>query len=317
VKAGKKKVRSARAMTWQLGRYEVYDKIASGGMADVFIARLPIGTSAFCALKVLRSDKTDQEYRDMFAVEQRLMKALSHPATVQVYEIGECDERAFIAMELLAGQSLKSLWELERGQGKKLPYDLVAWLGARVAEGLDHAHGVRDESGDLENVVHRDVNPSNILVTFDGRVKVIDFGLAKSRSGSQSVQTAVGTVKGKAAYLSPESLEGKTVDRRADVFALATTLWEISADQRLFKQPNDVQTVLRIMECKVPDPREILADYPDALWTVLRRGLARDRDARYATAGELSRDLYSVAASLGRSVGPAMLADVMRDVCVR
>jgi serine/threonine-protein kinase len=304
-------------MTWQLGRYEVYDKIASGGMADVFIARMPIGTSAFCALKVLRADKTGPEFKEMFAAESHLMRALSHPATVHVYEIGASDERPFIAMELLVGQSLKSLWELEKGLGRRLPYDLIAWIGARVAEGLEHAHGVRDTAGDLENVVHRDVNPSNVLLTFDGRVKVIDFGLAKTRTGSQSVKTAVGTVKGKVAYLAPETLDGIAVDRRADIFALATTLWELSANQRLFKQPNDVQTVMRITECRVPDPRELLPDYPDALWTVLRRGLARARDARYPTAGEMSRDLYAVAASMGRNVGPTMLADLMREVCTR
>ena len=237
-------------------------------------------------------------------------------ATVQVYEIGEGADRPFIAMELLVGQSLLSLWEVHRARGRRLPYDLIAWIGARVAEALDHAHGVRDPvTGALENVVHRDVNASNVLVTFDGRVKVIDFGLAKRRS--QNVLTAKGTLKGKVGYLSPEQIDGRPPDRRADIFALATTLWELSTDRRLFLGDNDVDTVVRVSKCNVPDPHEFQPDYPDALWTVVRRGLVRDVDARYPTAGEMARDLYAVAASMERNVGPAMMAELMLELCAR
>ena len=304
-------------MASELGRYLVYDKIASGGVADVFLARLPAGTSAFCALKTLRADRVEnEEVRAMFADEAKLLHALSHPATVQVYEIGEVEGRQFIAMELLCGQSLLGLWERHRARGMRMPYDLVAWMGARIAESLEHAHGVRDPvTGALENVVHRDVNPSNVLVTFDGRVKLIDFGMAKRRS--QTLHTAKGTVKGKVGYLSPEQLDGKPADARADVFALATTLWELSVDRRLFLGDDDMGTVMNVSKCKVPDPRTIRDDYPDALWTVLKRGLVRDVDARYRTAGEMGRDLYAVAAAMGRSIGPSILAERMLDLCAR
>ena len=305
-------------MPSELGRYVVYEKIASGGVADVFLARLPLGTNAFCALKTLRPEKaSDPELRAMFADESKLLYALSHPATVQVYEIGEdADGKQFIAMELLCGQSLLGLWEVHRARGLRLPYDLVAWIGARIAESLEHAHGVRDPvTGALENVVHRDVNPSNVLVTFDGRVKVIDFGMARRKS--QAVHTAKGMVKGKVGYLSPEQLDGKPPDARADVFALATTLWELSVDRRLFQGDDDMGTVLNVAKCKVPDPRTIRDDYPDALWTVLKRGLARDVDARYRTAGEIGRDLYAVAAAGGRNVGPSLMAERMLDLCAR
>jgi serine/threonine-protein kinase len=303
----------------RIGRFEIYDKIASGGMADVMLARMPMGTSAFCALKLLRDEVcSEPQYKEMFAAEGNLMRALTHPATVQVYEIGEDAGRPFIAMELLVGQSLRSLWAVFRKCGEKLPYDLLAWIGARVGEALHHAHGVRDPAtGALENVVHRDVNPANVIVTFDGRVKIIDFGLAKSKTASTQVKTAAGTVKGKVGYLAPESLDGLEVDCRADVFALATTLWELGVDRRLFREQTDVHTMMRISECEVPDPRTLAPDFPDALWIVLQRGLARDRDARYPTAGEMSRDLYTVAAEAGRNVGPALLADLMRGVCTR
>ncbi len=305
-------------MPSELGRYLVYEKIASGGVADVFLARLPLGTNAFCALKTLRTDKADDpEVRAMFEDESKLLYALSHPATVQVYEIGATpDGQQFIAMELLCGQSLLGLWDVHRRNGRRLPYDLVAWIGARIAESLEHAHGVRDPvTGLLQNVVHRDVNPSNVLVTFDGRVKVIDFGMAKRKG--QAVQTAKGMVKGKVGYLSPEVLDGQPADPRADVFALATTLWELSVDRRLFLGDDDMDTVMKVSRCKVPDPRTIQGDYPDALWTVLRRGLARDVNVRYPTAGEMGRDLYAVAAAMGRSVGPSLMAERMLELCAR
>jgi eukaryotic-like serine/threonine-protein kinase len=306
-----------RRVPGHLGRYHVYDKIASGGMADVYLGRLPVGGNAFCALKVLREELTrDPQYLDMFQAEAKLLNALSHPATVQVYEVGFDAGRHFIAMELLVGQSLLSLWEVHRARRERLAFDLLAWIGARIADAVHHVHGVRDPlTGALENVVHRDVNPSNVLVTFDGRVKVIDFGLAKTRR--QQIQTATGTVKGKIGYLSPEQLDGHAADARADVFALATTLWELSVDRRLFKAESDVATVLQISQCQVPDPRDLIEGYPNALWTILKRGLARDRDARYPTAGEMARDLYTFAASQGRNVGPVMLADLMLQTCVR
>jgi serine/threonine-protein kinase len=304
-------------MPTTLGRYDVYEKIASGGMGEVYLARLPIGSNAFCALKVLRDDLSQDPVQvEMFHAESKLLHALSHPATVQVYEDGFEGGRHFIAMELLVGQSLLALWDVFRRRKAKIPYDLLAWIGARVAEALHHAHGIRDPAtGTPENVVHRDVSPSNVLVTFDGRVKIIDFGLAKA--ASQQIKTATGVLKGKVGYLSPEQLDGFPADRRADVFAVATTLWELSCDRRLFKAESDVDTVVRVSKCEIPDPRTIASDYPDILWTVLKRGLVRDRDARYQTAGELSRDLYNVAASMGRNIGPMMLGDLMRDVCAR
>jgi serine/threonine protein kinase len=302
----------------EVGRYIVYDKIASGGVADVFMARLPLGTSAFCALKMLRVEHADsEEQRAMFADEAELLTALSHPATVQVYEVGTAPSGLqFIAMELLCGQSLRALWEVHRQRAQRVPCDLIAWIGARVCEALEHAHGVRDPAtGRLENVVHRDVNPSNVLVTFDGRIKLIDFGMAK-REG-QAIKTAKGMVKGKVGYLSPEQLEGRPADARADVFSLAVTLWELSADRRLFLGDTDRDTVKNVAMCSVPDPRTLQADYPDALWTVLRRGLAKDPDTRYASAAEMGRDLYAVAASMGRNVGPTMMAERMLELCVR
>jgi serine/threonine-protein kinase len=297
----------------RIGRYDLGEKIADGGMAHVYLARLPLGGNRFVALKVLREDLAeDPQYVAMFRDEAKLLSRLAHESTVQLYEAGEDQGLHYIAMELLIGESLLSVWEAFKERDARIPYSVAAWIGARVADGLHHAHELVDEAGTPENVVHRDVNPSNVFLTFDGRTKVIDFGLA--RSETRLSVTATGVVKGKLAYLSPEQVDGQAPDRRADLFALGTTLWEITVDRRLFKQDGDIATVRAIHACNVPDPRSIRDDFPASLWTVLRRALARDPRERYATGAELARDLDACVTSMGPAVTNAKLAQMMAQV---
>jgi len=298
----------------RIGKYELGERIALGGMAEVYLARLPLGGNRMVALKVLRESLSDDPtYVTMFTDEANLLAKLVHPNTVQVYESGEHAGRYFLAMELLIGDSLQRVWDAFQDHGMRVPYAVSAWIAARVAEGLHHAHELRDEAGKLENVVHRDVNPSNIQVTFDGRIKVLDFGLA--RSESRASKTAAGVVKGKLAYLSPEQIDGHPPDRRADIFALGTTLWEITVDRRLFKRENDLDTVRAIAKCDVPDPRTLVDDYPEGLWKVVARALARDPAKRYATAAELAAELDAVAPELGEPVTGATISKMMGQVC--
>ena len=301
----------------RIGRYDLGEAIAKGGMATVYLARAALGGNRMVALKVLHDELAeDPEQVRMFLDEATLLRRLAHPSTVQLYETGEDEGRHFIAMELLIGDSLLRVWRALQKHQQRMSYEMAAYIGARVGEGLHHAHELRSESGLPLNVVHRDVNPANIHLTFDGRVKVIDFGLAKSSGTGRASHTAQGVVKGKIAYLSPEQIEGKPADRRADVFALGTTLWEITVDRRLFKQDNDVETVRAIHKCDVPDPRRIRADYPPNLWAVLRRALARDPADRYPTAADLARDLDEVINLLGAKVGPPTLSKLMGQIVV-
>ena len=253
----------------RLGRYEVRAKIAEGGMATVYLGRLagPAGFERVVALKVIRDQYAlNPDFVDMFLDEAKIVARLSHPNIVQVHELGMEGNRLFIAMELLFGQSLWQVWEACRERKVRLRYDLLAWLGARVAEGLHHAHELTDAGQRLE-VIHRDVNPSNIFVTYDGQPKVIDFGLAKA--ANRISKTAAGVLKGKLAYMSPEQALGQRIDRRTDVFALGITLWELSADRRLFKQNDDVATLKAVHEANIPDPRTLVVGYPDQLWGVI------------------------------------------------
>jgi serine/threonine protein kinase len=301
------------APTRRLGGYELRAKIADGGMAEVYVAQRVLGPGAgeVVAIKMIREQfARSREFATMFMDEAKIVARLRHPNIIRYHELGIDGPRLFLAMELLFGQSLWSLWEACRARGVRLRYETIAWIGARAAEGLHHAHGLLDESGQALDIVHRDVNATNIFVTYDGEIKVIDFGLAKA--ANRASKTAAGVIKGKVAYMSPEQAVGAPVDRRTDVFALGTTLWELGCDRRLFKRPDDVETLRRVHAAEVPDPTLLVGGFPPALWRVLQRALARDRGARYATAAEFAGDLDALARAGGAS--GASVADVMREL---
>jgi serine/threonine-protein kinase len=296
-----------------LGRYEVRAKIAEGGMAVVYLGRLagPAGFERVVALKVIRDEYAmNPDFARMFLDEAKIVARLSHPHIVQVHELGMEGNRLFIAMELLHGQSLWHVWDACQTRKVRLRYDLVSWLCARIAEGLHHAHEIVDPAtGQPLCVVHRDINPSNIFITYDGQPKIIDFGLAKA--AGRMGQTAAGVIKGKLAYMSPEQAMGRRVDRRTDIFALGITLWELTVDRRLFKRSDDVETLRAVAEANVPDPSTLVVGYPPQLWRVIQRALAKNPDERYQTAIELARDLDQCAKMEGRVVTSASMAEVM------
>jgi serine/threonine-protein kinase len=295
----------------RLGRYEVRAKIADGGMAVVYVARRDDGE--IVALKMIRDEfARNKEFLTMLLDEAKIVGHLRHPNIVRYHELCNEESRAFIAMELLFGQSLWSVWEACRARGVRLRYDMIAWIGARVADALHYAHELAEQVGRDERplgIVHRDVNATNIFVTYDGEIKVIDFGLAKA--ANRASKTAAGIIKGKVAYMSPEQAVGAPVDRRTDVFALGTTLWELACDRRLFKHTDEVETLKRVHAAEVPDPTILVDGFPTALWAILRRALARDPEDRYPTAAELARDLDAFA---GAGVDARVVADVMREL---
>jgi serine/threonine-protein kinase len=295
-----------------LGRYEVRAKLADGGMATLYLGRLH-GAAGFerpVALKVIKEQfLQNREFVTMFMDEAKIVSRVSHPNIVQLYELGNEKDRLFIAMELLVGQSLWNVWQACRERNACLRLDLIAWIGARVGEGLHHAHELTDKDGKSIELVHRDVNASNIFITYDGHVKLIDFGLVKATN--RVSRTAEGIVKGKIAYMSPEQSLGKPVDRRTDIFALGTTLWELTTDRRLFKKDKDLDTLRHIKDAIVPDPTELVADYPPKLWAAIKRSLAKDPNDRYATMKEFVKDLDECAAGEGRNVSAGTLSEVM------
>jgi eukaryotic-like serine/threonine-protein kinase len=307
---------SERGPIRRLGGYELRAKIADGGMAEVYVGRRIGGHGAgeVVAIKTIREQfARNREFVTMFMDEAKIVARLRHPNIIRYHELGSDDDQLFLAMELLFGQSLWSLWDACRARAVRLRYDMIAWIGARVADGLHYAHELVDEQGLPLDIVHRDVNATNIFVTYDGEIKVIDFGLAKA--ANRASKTAAGVIKGKVAYMSPEQAVGAPIDRRTDVFALGTTLWELACDRRLFKRTDDVETLRRVHAAEVPDATRIVDGFPPDLWRVLERALARDKDRRYRTAAELARDLDRTAHAMGSDgTGPAPVAKVMREL---
>jgi eukaryotic-like serine/threonine-protein kinase len=283
-----------------VGPYEIVGKVGGGGMAAVFLGRKPRADGGFdmAAVKVMLADLAKQEqFVAMFTDEAKLLSRLNHPNISRTLEVGYGNHLAFIAMELLLGRTLGDVWEAAKSAEVPFRFDVAAWIGSQVARALHYAHELADEAGQPMGLVHRDVNPANIFLTYEGQVKLFDFGLAKANG--RKAHTKSGIVKGKVSYLSPEQLRQLPLDRRSDIFTLGTTLWELTTLSRLFKRDSDLDTIVAIREGVVPDPQALVDDYPEELWRIVRRALETDREARYATAKELADDLSAFAASQG------------------
>jgi serine/threonine-protein kinase len=279
----------------RLGRYDVLAKIASGGMASIYLGRAIDGPREVVALKVMRFDRADQreDLESMFLDEANLIARLRHSSIVRTLEVGVDFGQRYIAMELLSGMTLASVFSECVARGRKLDSYVIAWIGARIAEGLYYAHELRDDHGVHMALIHRDVNPANVFVTFEGSIKLFDFGMAKTMMRT-SLKTAPGVVKGKLSYLAPEQIMQLPLDHRADVFGLGTTLWELCTMKRLFLRESDVETVRAVHVGPIPNVRTLAAEVPEDLAMVVARALERNRDHRYSTALELARDLHAI-----------------------
>ncbi len=222
-------------------------------MAEVFLAvqRGPGGFEKLVAIKQLLPELVEEPgFVEGFLDEARIAAVLSHPNICQTFELGQEAGRYFIAMEFLSGASLSRLWKKSLKEGTPLPPSLAAWAVARAAEGLAHAHQVTTPDGRPLHVVHRDVSPDNIVVTYDGLVKVVDFGIAKA--ANRQLRTRTGVVKGKLSYMAPEQALGQPVDGRADVYSLGAVLYEVLAHEPMVKGETDLETMKRLMDGKRP-----------------------------------------------------------------
>lgn len=273
-----------------LGRYDVIGKIASGGMASIYLGRTAAGEVV--ALKVMRNDVGDDDDGNMdhmFLDEANILTRLDHPNIVKTLETGVANGQKFIAMELLVGRTLQNVYDTCAERRLGMPAEIVAWIGARVASALHHAHNLADDAGKPLGIVHRDVNPSNVFLTFSGDVKLFDFGMAKFRT--RHAKSSPGIVKGKLPYLAPEQIMQLALDHRADVFGLGTTLWEMLTMRRLFHRASPVETVKAVHVGPIPDVRTIVPELSARVADAVMRSLQRNREHRYATMAELERDL--------------------------
>jgi eukaryotic-like serine/threonine-protein kinase len=222
-----------------MGRYEIVATLASGGMAEILLARLD-GAEGFqrpvVVKRILPQLARTRSYRDMFVDEARIVAGIRHPNVVQVHELGQQDDELFLVMEYLDGESLGSLMRRLWSRGRRMDRDVAAWVVAEACAGLHAAHELTDEDGLPRNLVHRDVSPHNVFLGYQGGVKVLDFGIAQA--SERITKTETGQVKGKFEYMSPEQIQSRPLDRRADVFALGVLLYELTTARRLFKRPS-------------------------------------------------------------------------------
>jgi serine/threonine protein kinase len=293
----------------QFGRYQLLYRFASGGMAQLYLARLTgaEGFTKLVALKVIHQHLTEEpEFVNMFIDEARLASRIAHPNVVHIIELGRVGDVHFIAMEYVEGESLGALLR------KTLPPRRVgARIIADAAAGLHAAHELRDGQGELLNVVHRDVSPQNILISYDGAVKVVDFGVARARG---SLHTTRGQIKGKLSYMAPEQLsERRQVDRRTDVFALGIVLFETTTRRRLFKAESEELQIAKVLQGEIIRPSRVIPDYPPELEQIVMRALDRDQTRRFQSAQEMQRALERFIIGEGEPVLQSQVGELMRE----
>ena len=297
----------------QLGKYRLIIELAQGGMGNVYlaVAQGPAGFNKLSVIKELKPSLLEEQgFLEMFLDEARLSARLSHQNVVQTNEASVEGGRAFIAMEYLEGQSLVRV-RSRLGKKQKLPLGVHLRVIAEACRGLDYAHGLRDFDGTPLDVVHRDVSPHNIFVTYDGQVKIVDFGVAKALSSNH--ETTVGVMKGKVPYMAPEQVMGAEMDRRVDVFALGVILWEAVANRRLWDQQRTETILAKLMSSDIPRLAAVLPDAPPRLLALVDRATAAHPDARFPTAEALRLEIEAYLAETGegahhtlRELGAAM-----------
>ncbi|ABS25603.1 serine/threonine-protein kinase [Anaeromyxobacter sp. Fw109-5] len=294
------------------GKYRLLEPLASGGMADVWRAEVSLaaGVVKEVALKLVRGEhEADGDFVRMFIEEARLASRLGHANVVQVFEFDQVDGRYYIAMELVRGHHLGRVVERARERGERLGLARAVHLGAEVAKALAYAHRL-SEGGRPLGLVHRDVSPHNVLVSFEGEVKLADFGIA--RAMGQAGLTAPGTLKGKLAYMAPEQARGEAVDARADVFALGVVLWELCAGRRLFARESEAATLGAVLEdAAVSPPSAWNEEVPPELDAAVLGALERDPARRTRSAEDLARALADVLLRITRSAADVDLRTFM------
>lgn len=296
----------------EVGRYVIKRKLAEGGMAEIFLASAvgPEGFSKDVVIKVVRSFLAkDSQFVQMFIAEARLVSRLNHANVVQIFDFGKDGESFYLAMEYVRGASLWDLRKRCRDQGVPFPPTLAAEIGAQVARGLQYAHALT-ENGQRIGVVHRDVTPHNVLLSFDGAVKLTDFGIAKATT----TQTAPGMLKGKFAYMAPEQARGEKVDARTDLFALGIVLWELLTGGRLFAGDSDLAVLRAVQESLIAPPSRLNPDVPVELSDVVMKALSRAPEERFQSGFEMEKALANYVLRNAKSVDDSSVAMFLQQL---
>ena len=293
------------------GRYTILDPIAVGGMAEIYRARLTNtgdGPDRIVIIKkVIASLSGNSDFVDMFEEEIKVTVGLCHPNIVQIYDYGRVDVVSFLAMEYVEGKNLRQFLKRLISMKSMFSIDMSCHIISQVCNALGYAHAFKDRlTNEHLAIIHRDISPQNVMISYDGAVKLFDFGIAKAKSASQATKS--GVIKGKPSYLSPEQIAGEVLDGRSDVFALGIVLWEMLTAKRLFLAENDMAILRMIQSAKIEPPATYNPAIPQELDAIVLRSLARDRDKRYKTAEEFQRDLHRFLYAFNPGFNPADLS---------
>jgi TonB family protein len=299
------------------GQYILLEKIATGGMAEVWKARMR-GVEGFqktvAIKKILPHLSDNEDFVTMFIDEAKLAAQLSHNNIIHIYDLGRISSSYYIAMEFIDGCDLKTILRRAEDRGLQINVELALFVASKIAAALDYAHRKRDFSERELGLVHRDVSPQNVLISHEGDIKLCDFGIAKA--ASKASHTQAGALKGKLQYMSPEQAWGRQIDRRSDVFALATVLFEMLTGRKLFSGDNELSILEQVREAKIVAPSEFNDEVTAEIDALVVKALQKDPDARYQTAGELARDLDTVLYSFRPTPASADLAIYMHRLFV-
>jgi serine/threonine-protein kinase len=302
----------------KFGKYFLLDLLAQGGMADIYRARhaTPSGGGRLLAIKrIQQSYSANPEFINMFRGETKVTSSFTHPNIIQVYDYGEEQGQLYIAMEYVDGRNLRQCITRLSEMKQLFPTEVSCYVIEQSCRALEYAHQFKDKfSGKSLNIIHRDVSPQNIIVSYDGAVKVIDFGIAKTEVQSES--TRAGVIKGKPSYLSPEQITGEVLDGRSDVFALGTVFWELLTGRKLFAGDNDLAVIRMIENCQnhIKPASQFNPKVPKELDAIIFKSLEKDRTKRYQSASEMQRALHKFLAQFAPEFNPEDLSTYAREL---
>ncbi|HEX9160171.1 MAG TPA: TonB family protein [Thermoanaerobaculia bacterium] len=297
------------------GQYVLLEKIATGGMAEVWKARMR-GVEGFQKIvaikKILPHLSDNQEFVDMFVDEAKLAAQLNHNNIIHIYDLGKIANSYYIAMEYVDGHDLKTILKRAEDHGHPMTVELALFVASKIASALDYAHRRRDFNEKELSLVHRDVSPQNVLISQEGDIKLCDFGIAKA--ATKASHTQVGALKGKLQYMSPEQASGKSIDRRSDIFALGAVLFEMLTGRKLFTGDNEISILEQVREARITSPSHYNDEVTPEIDRIVAKALEKDPAARYQSAGEMARDIDPILYSMRPTPTSADLAIYMHHI---
>jgi len=303
------------SIDWIFGEYKILKKLATGGMAEVFLAKR-IGMKGFEKLlaikRILPQFAQNEEFIAMFIDEAKLAAKLNHRNIVQIYDFGSHQGSYYIAMEYVFGKDLRSVLKKSKEGWQRLPLAQCAYIITEAAKGLEYAHTLRDVSGKSLQIIHRDISPQNILLSYEGEVAVADFGIAKA--ASQSTETRVGVLKGKILYMSPEQAWGKMIDRRSDLYSLGVVLYEMVTNRKIFDADSEFSMLEKVRNAEVPFPPDVFADLPGDFLHIVKKALEKNPENRYQSAHEMRVDLENYLLTTQERLNEMVISDYLKKL---